>query len=174
MKNRDDTRSFPKQIGSGHQMSVKAPRSVFGVVSIGVMRADIFWRSIRWRADPTVFTRPVFEVRQARQDGGGNIYMAHIYALVATQNVLHNLHTSFTESGFIDMTLPSDDAGSAGTCRHWPDGKKTSRNEQKQSSGPEKENGNVISRIWWKWSGKWLAGCVWMEVETQFDCRAFS
>lgn len=43
---------------------------------------------------PSVFTRPVAEVRQAKQDGGGNIYMAHIYALVFPQNVLQNLPNS--------------------------------------------------------------------------------
>lgn len=29
------------------------------------------------RSVPFVFTRPVFEVRQAKQDGGDNIYMAY-------------------------------------------------------------------------------------------------
>lgn len=30
--------------------------------------------------------------------------MAHIYSFVATQNVLHNLHISYTESGLIAAT----------------------------------------------------------------------
>lgn len=41
-----------------------------------------FWRSGGWSriCAVCVFTRPVFEVRQAKQDGGGNIYMAEKYA----------------------------------------------------------------------------------------------
>lgn len=35
---------------------------------------------------PIVFTRPVFEVRQAKQDGGDNIYMA--YYIIFTADVL--------------------------------------------------------------------------------------
>lgn len=40
MKNR--SRSLENNIGLGHQMAVKGPRSVFGVRCVGVMRADIF------------------------------------------------------------------------------------------------------------------------------------
>lgn len=35
-----------------------------------------------------MFTRPVFEVRQAEQDGGDNIYMAQKTFAVFTANVL--------------------------------------------------------------------------------------
>lgn len=145
MKNRDSMRSFETQIGLGHQMAV--PSVVFFLMSCLLVWCWLTSSDAVFAGAPTPLCLRGLCLRCGRR---GKMEEAIFTWPTYTRSSLPKM------SSTIDTTVKCDDAGTTGTCRHWPYGrtnKQKNRYKQKQPNGLEKENANVISRIWWKWSG---------------------